>query len=386
MKIVFFAHPSFLGSQSMPRFVNMLAEGMQARGHKTEVWSPEAFFTNIPLKKLKKWLGYMDQYLVFPWQVRQKLKQQQEKVLYVVADNALGPYVPLIADRPHVIHCHDFLAQRSALGQIPENMTSASGQKYQAYIRNGYTKGKNFISVSEKTRTDLADFLPAPPRRSEMVYNGLNPAYQQASPLESRLALTGKLGIELKDGFLLHVGGNQWYKNRLGVIAIYNQWRERYTLALPLLLIGAAPSAALKEAYEQSAYKQDIHFLTGIDDATVRQAYSGATVFLFPSIAEGFGWPIAEAMASGTLVLTTAENPMLEVAGDAAFLIPKKPFEKALLQTWAADAAEVLNRVAELDETARNEAVMKGIAHVEKFKAADALDTIERIYTEIFND
>ncbi|MET1054811.1 MAG: glycosyltransferase [Pedobacter sp.] len=386
MKIVFFAHPSFLGSQSMPRFVNMLAQGMEARGHKVEVWSPEAYFSNIPVTKVKKWLGYMDQYLVFPRQVKQRVKKQQEKVLYVVADNALGPYVPLIADQPHVIHCHDFLAQRSALGEIPENVTSASGQKYQEFIRRGYRKGKNFISVSEKTRTDLAEFLLNPPLRSEMVYNGLNPSYQLASPAESRSALTAKLGINLEAGYLLHVGGNQWYKNRIGIIEIYDQWRERYGLSLPLLLIGEAPSAALKERYERSPYKNEIHFLTGVQDDTVRQAYSGATVFIFPSIAEGFGWPIAEAMASGTLVVTTGENPMLEVAGDAAFLIARKPFEKEKIKQWAADAAAVVNKAVSLTDIERQEAVTKGIENIQKFKAADALDAIERIYIDVFKD
>jgi len=386
MKIVFFAHPSFLGSQSMPRFVNYLAKGMEARGHKVEVWSPEAYFSNIPLQKVKKWLGYMDQYLVFPQQVKRRLKAEKEKVLYVVADNALGPYVPLIADRPHVIHCHDFLAQRSALGQIPENVTSASGRKYQEFIRNGYRKGKNFISVSEKTRTDLAEFLAQAPVRSEMVYNGINPAYQLIPAAESRSALTEQLGIGLNLGYLLHVGGNQWYKNRIGIIEIYDQWRELFSVELPLLLIGERPSAALKERYERSAYKQDIHFLSGIKDETVRKAYAGATVFLFPSIAEGFGWPIAEAMASGTLVLTTGENPMLEVAGDAAFIIAKKPFEKAQLKAWAAGAATVLNKAVQLNEADRSKAVRKGIENVEKFKAADALDKIERIYKEVFND
>jgi len=386
MKIVFFAHPSFLGSQSMPRFVSMLAEGMQRRGHEVEVWSPEALFSNIPLKKLKKWFGYMDQYLVFPQTVKRKLKDKGNDVLYVVADHALGPYVPLIADRPHVIHCHDFLAQRSALGEIPENITSASGQKYQAYIRKGYSKGQNFISVSEKTRTDLEKFLPGKPRLSEMVYNGLNPSFKPGAVTDARALLTNKLNLDLAGGYILHIGGNQWYKNRVGVIAIYDKWRKLYGTALPLLLIGQKPSAALTQKYELSPFKNDIHFLSGIDDQTVSAAYAGATVFLFPSIAEGFGWPIAEAMASGTLVVTTDEAPMLEVAGDAAFLIERRPSEETLQEKWTDDAAVVLNTAVTLDGAGREKAVNRGLANIQRFKLEEALDNIERIYKQVLKN
>jgi glycosyltransferase involved in cell wall biosynthesis len=386
MKIVFFAHPLFLGSQSMPRFVNMLAEGMERRGHEVEVWSPEALFSNIPVKKLKKWFGYMDQYIVFPQSVKNKLRKKGKDVIYVVSDHALGPYVPLISHLPHVIHCHDFLAQRSALGQIPENITSASGQKYQAYIRNGYSKGKNFISVSEKTRTDLADFLPAEPVRSEMVYNGLNPSFKPKDVAESRKLLSTKLNMDLSNGFILHVGGNQWYKNRVGVIGIYDKWRKLYGIDLPLLLIGQPPSGPLKDKYEQSPWKRDIHFFSDVDDEAVGVAYSGASVFLFPSIAEGFGWPIAEAMASGTLVITTNEAPMLEVAGDAAFLIDRRPTSDLKQEEWTDGAAHILNKAITLNITERAEAVQRGLINVSRFKLEDALDSIERIYKQVLNN
>lgn len=386
MKIVFFAHPSFLGSQSMPRFVNMLAQGMEARGHEVEIWSPEAFFSKLPLNKIKKWLGYMDQYLVFPQVVKRKLKFKDRDVIYVVSDHALGPYVPLISHLPHVIHCHDFLAQRSALGEIPENVTSASGQKYQAYIRNGYSRGENFISVSEKTRTDLAAFLPQKPKRSEMVYNGLNPSFKPAPIAAARTMLGKKLNMDLSNGYILHVGGNQWYKNRIGVVAIYDKWRKLYGIDLPLLLIGQPPSGILREKYEQSPWKKDIHFFSDIDDQAVSIAYSGATVFLFPSIAEGFGWPIAEAMASGTLVVTTNEAPMLEVAGDAAFLIERRPLQDSQQEEWTDGAALVLNKAITLKETERAEALQKGLINISRFNLEDALDRIEHIYKQVLNN
>jgi glycosyltransferase involved in cell wall biosynthesis len=383
MKIVFFAHPLFLGSQSMPRFVGMLADGMKSRGYEVEVWRPEALFS-AKINSFKKWMGYIDQYVVFPQQVKRRLKDDNGEVLYVVTDHALGPYVPLIADRPHVIHCHDFLAQRSALGEIPENMTSATGRAYQSYIKKGYSKGKNFISVSEKTRKDLGSFLKEVPKRSEMVYNGINTAFQPQEVQASRNLLLEKLDLALNEGYILHVGGNQWYKNRVGVIEIYDAWRAKYGKQLPLLLVGQQPNASLKLKYEASPYKNDIHFLKNITDEEVKMAYSGASAFLFPSIAEGFGWPIAEAMASATVVVTTNAAPMLEVAGDAAFLIGRKPSVKAEQQQWAEDAAEVLDRALSLTAEQREEWINKGRENVARFKLDDALDQIEKIYSSVY--
>ena len=367
----------------MPRFARMLAEGMSARGHQVEIRTPQARFVLLPLpKSSRKWLGYVDQYLVFPSQIRSKLKQDAADTLFVFTDHALGPWVPLVANRPHVIHCHDFLAQRSALGEFPENATGWSGRQYQAYIRRGYSKGNNFISVSQTTRQDLHRFLPTEPTDSEVVYNGLNQDFAPQIASETRVSLSAKLGIKLTDGYLLHVGGNQWYKNRKGIIELYNAWRTMSPDKLPLLLIGQSPSAELLALWHSSPFKEDIHLLSGIEDATVRLAYAGATAFLFPSMAEGFGWPIAEAMATGCPVITTAEAPMTEVGGTAAFYIPRRP-PSAAADTWATAGAQVIQQVVELGPSQRQMVVEAGLTNASRFEAATALDCIEAIYQRV---
>jgi glycosyltransferase involved in cell wall biosynthesis len=383
MHIVFFAHPTFLGHQSMPRYAQMLADGMRERGHQVELWMPEAQFFKLPgPAALRKWFSYVDQYAVFPARVRRRLKACAPNTLFVFTDHALGPWVPLVADRPHIVHCHDFLAQYAALNQIEESPISWTGKQYQAFIRRGYSAGKNFISVSEKTRADLHHFLPGLPARSEVVYNGLNQVFVAREPAEARRTLGAKIGLNLLPGYLLHVGGNQWYKNRLGVIELYNAWRDRGGAPLPLLLVGAAPNAELQQAQAQSLYAQDIHLLTGLEDEAVRLAYAGATVFLFPSLAEGFGWPIAEAMASGCPVITTQEAPMTEVGAAAAFYLPRRP-ATATAAAWAAAGAHVVQQVVALSTAERQAVVAAGLANARRFEPALALDQMETIYKAI---
>src|SRR5690242_18665361 len=139
MRIIFFTHPSFLSHQSMPRFANMLTEGMKKRGHEVEAWAPKPYFFKLPLPTaFKKWLSYIDQYILFPIIIKRRINKRSKDTLFVFTDHALGPWIPLVKDRPHVVHCHDFLAQRSAMGEVPENLTSWSGKQYQAFIRRGY--------------------------------------------------------------------------------------------------------------------------------------------------------------------------------------------------------------------------------------------------------
>lgn len=384
MKIVLFAHPSFLEHQSMPRYANMLLNGMQERGHEVAVWTAKPRFYKLPLtKSLKKWLGYIDQYLVFPIEVKFKLRNCSNDTLFVFADQALGPWVPLVKNRNHIVHCHDFLALKSALGTIPENPTSFTGKLYQNYIRNGFSKGKCFISISKKTQEDLHRLHRGKIVSSAVCYNGLNRPFQALSPIASRSLLETKLNVGLSGGYIMHIGGNQYYKNRMGVLEIYETWRSKYKGEMPLILIGSGPSVELAFLREKSLFKEDIHFITDLSDDYINNAYSGASCLLFPSLDEGFGWPIIEAMASGCPVITTNKAPMNEVGGVAAYYVDKKPTEPAHWQQWKEDGAKIVEKVLTLNTFQRNEAIEKSFAQSQKFTAEYSLNAIEAIYKKI---
>jgi glycosyltransferase involved in cell wall biosynthesis len=384
MTIIFFAHPNFIEHQSMPRFAKFLSEGMCQRTHDVEIWSPDAKAVKLVAPQIfKKWLGYIDQFYFFPKQVRKRLKNTHANTLFVFTDHALGPWVPLVSNKPHVIHCHDFLAQKSAINLIPENPTGWTGKQYQKLIRWGYSKGHHFISVSKRTQQDLHDFLPSLPMSSKVIYNGLNQSFVPQPISEMRGIFGNSIGIDLHQGYILHVGGNQWYKNRTGIIEIYNAWRNNFKSSMPLILIGAEPNLSLKLLHVKSHYKQDIHFISNVSDDMVKKAYAGASVFLFPSIAEGFGWPIAEAMASGCPVITTDEAPMTEVADSAGFYIEKRPSEDQKVVEWSLRAAKVLNQVISLSSSDREQVISKGLENAKRFDQNLALDSIENSYKNI---
>lgn len=201
---------------------------------------------------------------------------------------------------------------------------------------------------------------------------------------KARFIIGKKFKKKLDEGYVLHVGGNQWYKNRKGVIEIYNAWRSMSSLQHPLLLIGEKLSSEILAEYERSPFREDIYLLHNRSDEDIHLAYSGASVFLFPSLAEGFGWPIIEAMASGCVVITTNEAPMTEVAGDAAILIPPRPFnEKAI--DWAKQAAVLVEKTITQSQAKQEIAIQKGLLNAQRFNMESSLDEVENIYYSILD-
>ena len=382
MHIIQFIHPDFLNSQSMPRFARMITKGMHARGHSADEWTAKPFFYKLPIPaRFKKWLGYIDQFIVFPLQVRWRVRQLPGNTLFVFSDQALGPWVPLVAKRPHVIHVHDFMALRSSLGEFVQNPTGWTGRQYQAMIRRGFGHGQGFVSVSEKTRIDLKRFLPTKPRVSEVVYNGLNFPFRCMNHAEysSILSATG-LPVPAS-GFLLHVGGNQWYKNRLGVLEIYEAYVQQEQNPLPLWMVGEAPTDSMKTIAQRVMNKGEVRFLSGLSDDQVCAAYSAARLMIFPSLAEGFGWPIAEAMACGCPVLTTAEAPMTEVGGEAAYYIPRRPDTESA--DWATQAGKKVITILALSSAEQQHRQEQGFMQAAKFDTQLTMNAYEKIYQQI---
>ncbi len=369
----------------MPRFANYLSEGMQNLGHSVEIVRPQPYLNKLPLKATgKKWLGYIDQYIIFPTSLFFKTRFKDKKTLYVLSDQALGFWAPIVAKKAHVVHCHDFLALKSAQGKISANPVKATGKLYQKIIYKGFSKAKNFISVSKNTMHELENLLDKKPEISTYVYNGLNPLFTTGDSIIARENLSREINTPLTNGYLLHVGGNQFYKNRIGLIKMYDAWRDITTLNLPLILIGSPPNEEAKNVRANSKYAENILFCSGLSDEMVKQAYQGASVFVFPSLAEGFGWPIAEAMACGSPVITTNSAPMNEVGGDAAIYIENvASFENT--QLWAKAGAKVIENLLakNVDQT---ELIKKnGLENVKRFNSNKTIADINEIYTQVYN-
>lgn len=384
MKFILLCHPEFTNSQSMPRFANSLKQSLEGRGYEVDTWAPKAFFFNFfKGTRLQKWGGYVDQYLIFPFRIRQWVRKQSADTLYVFCDQALGPWVPALKDRPHVIHCHDLLALRSAMGLVPENPTSFTGKIYQRFILRGFAQGQNFIAISSKTKQDLVEFGDIPPDRVQVVLNELNYPYAPV-PMDQAQAVLARHHLpQAGRGIILHVGGRQWYKNRPGVVALYAEYARRTADPLPLWMVGPAPrNDELQRAVSDVPANGAVLFFQGLENEVVEALYSLAKVFVFPSLAEGFGWPIIEAQACGCPVITTAEPPMNEVGGEHTTYISRL-YGDGDAAAWARQGADQLERLVNLSEPDRQQLRARCLSWSQRFKPGTAFDAYLRIYQQV---
>ncbi len=392
MQIIIFSHPEFLNSKSMQLYSAMLAEGLCNKGHDVEIWTPAEVLHKLPVPRvLKKWLGYIDSLVIFPVQVKMKIKACPQDTLFVFSDQALGPWVHLVKRRPHIVHCHDFMALKSAMSLIAENPVSWSGKIYQNLIRKGFAQGENFISVSKKTQKDLLEFLPNKPVSSQVVYNQIAPLFQMKNKLSARTRLaefivkTKGRRPDLGKGYVLHVGVDVWYKNKRGVLELYGEWRKITHKNLPLVMVGK-PGEHLEALVERSNFNSNFIVMEDIPQEILVDAYCGASVFIFPSFEEGFGWPIVEAMACGCPVITTKLAPMTEVGGNAAYYIERRPQNVSDITSWAQNGAKLMEDILDLTPNQLEKVIKAGIRNIRKFQATAIVDQTEALYKKTLED
>jgi len=314
--------------ESMQRVAHLLEAELQQAGHSVRLLRPDPWLGRLKPGPtgLGKWLGYGDKFLIFPSHLKKALQWAD---LVHVCDHSNAFYTQYLQDIPHVITCNDLLAVRSALGEIPQNPTRWSGRKLQELILSGLSRSQRVICISEQTRQDVLRLTTLAPEAVSVVYLGLNYPYSPL-PIATAQAEVARLGIPAAVPYLLHVGGEHWYKNRFGVLQIFKAVCDklRSTQPLPnLVMAGAALPEESKHWLKEQGLTPQVFEARGVSNETLRALYSAAQALIFPSLQEGFGWPVLEAHACGCPVFTSDRVPMTEVGGEAAFYIHPEDIE-----------------------------------------------------------
>jgi glycosyltransferase involved in cell wall biosynthesis len=198
----------------------------------------------------------------------------------------------------------------------------------------------------------------------------LSPAHTRFEPSSIEAVNSARAGVGLgpEESYLIHVGGNSWYKNRNGVLrtmAALRQWPGFEDMRL--VMVGAPWTREMYAIVAENEMRNAAIEATGIEDASLRALYTGAQALLFPSLYEGFGWPVLEAQSCGCVVITSNREPMTEVAGAAAILIdPEDP---------DAAAAEIVKLWPELEKLRH-----AGFCNAERFSPEVAMDAYEAFF------
>ncbi|HEY6225630.1 MAG TPA: glycosyltransferase family 1 protein [Verrucomicrobiae bacterium] len=316
--------------ESMQHFAQMLLGGLLARGVAVELVRVQPIFGRIGsgASGVGKWLGYLDKFFLFPRALKRLLRSLGSQDVLHICDHSNAIYTKYAGRIPHLVTCHDMLAVRSALGEIPENRTRFPGRIYQRKILHGLNRARRVACVSNATKVDVERITKLKPNQITVVENGLNYPYGPIERSEAIERVAAKIGAR-PNRFILHVGGNQWYKNRHGVVGIYAELLKILPEGPDLYLVGKTLTRELEAQIDAMKIRERVRSLAGCDNEDLRALYSAADALLFPSLAEGFGWPIIEAQACGCPVVTSNFAPMNEVGGDGAVFIDPKDSRSA---------------------------------------------------------
>ncbi|WP_339726238.1 glycosyltransferase family 1 protein [uncultured Paraglaciecola sp.] len=352
MKILLIANYTLSKQESMQRFADMLTEGLLADGHDVHVMRPKAILCRGEQAEhgLNKWLGYIDRFFLFRWQLKQAAKWAD---VVHICDHSNAMYAKWI-NKPSLVTCHDLLAIQSGLGLIETNKTGFTGRGLQKWIASGLLACTHVTCVSKNTRDELIKTLDFPREQTSIAYNALNYPYSPMSQGEA-WALLNKRLPDLKPSYFFHLGGNQWYKNRKGVAEIFFQLIQYPEYKDHKLVLAGKPwPDDLKDKINTLGIKNQVIGINDLTNEEIRAFYSTTGALIFPSLQEGFGWPIAEAQACGCIVITTGRAPMTEVGGEAAIYVePEIP----------AQAAEIIHKKL----NARKDLTTESIENAKRF-------------------
>jgi glycosyltransferase involved in cell wall biosynthesis len=239
--------------------------------------------------------------------------------------------LPLASRIPGVVTVHDLSFLR-----MPEKFPAHKRWYLTLLCRASVAKAAHVIAVSGQTADDLMRFFQTPARKITVIPNGVDPRFRPGDAEQSRQFRAAK---GLPERFLLYLGTLEPRKNLPQLLDAYANWQGRAVGGTQVvkLVIAGAKGWFYEEIFRRAevlGITHHVHFPGFVADEELPDWYRAAEGFVYPSLLEGFGLPVLEAMACGTPVLCSATPSLLEVAGNATLTAP--PLD---VEAWAAGLA-----------------------------------------------
>lgn len=182
--------------------------------------------------------------------------------------------------------------------------------KYKHALRHA----DGIIAISQQSKDDIVEYFGADPNRIKVIYQGCNPIFYDNAATELKRQV--KLKYNLPENFILYVGTIEPRKNLLSVFEAL----VKENIDMPIVAVGRATKYLdqIKSFIKKHGIESKAIFLHNVETPELPAMYQLATLFAYPSLFEGFGIPILEAMNSSTPVVTTKGSCFPEVGGKAA--------------------------------------------------------------------
>jgi len=229
--------------------------------------------------------------------------------LWHVLDGSRAFVASALGTRPKLVTMHDMipwlqgserLAQVERAGRAARNLWQRNGTALRA--------ADQVLCVSDATRNDVVANFRLDPARTRTLHLPLRPGLAALLPAVA--------GVARKPGRVLHVGNNAAYKNRAGVLRLFA--RLPAGLATALVMGGPPPGRDLLELSASLGIADRVEWIPHLEDERLASEYAQASLLPYPSLYEGFGWPVLEAMAFGVPVVASDAPSLREIVGTCA--------------------------------------------------------------------
>src|SRR2546427_371078 len=256
---------------------------------------------------------YVARYFLYPWWLKREAKRSQ---LVHILDHGYAHVLTRVPRRPTVVTVHDLM---------PVIVLRSPTDGWREGVRNRFLRGtlkalrlaRAYIVGTEWLKRELAGWL-GDDRRISVVPFGVDRAFFSEAP---NARARGRADWRIPDDafVVLHVGGTVERKNV--PLVIHTVARLRAQADAYLLQVGGRFSNDQQQLIERLGLRPCVRTVPLADESTLRRAYRAADVLLFPSLYEGFGYPVIEAFASGVPVVTSRAGGLKEVGGDAVVVV-----------------------------------------------------------------
>ena len=260
---------------------------------------------------------------------------------------------------------------------LPRTLYQKLGRHYRrCIVPRAARKATRILSVSAYSKQDTVRHLGVPSEQVSVVHESPSPKFQRLSENERnrwRAAMQGR--VNFNRPIIMHLGASDPRKNTARVIEAFAAMKNVAADRRQLVVAGLSPTAQNDFSNRAAGLGilDDVCLLGFVAEEELVLLYNMAQVVVYPSLYEGFGLPVLEAMACGAPVITSNVSSIPEVAGDAAILID--PTDTAAL-------VQAMMRLAD-DEVLRRELIARGELQVSKFSWRRAAQETLAIYEEV---
>jgi glycosyltransferase involved in cell wall biosynthesis len=283
--------------------------------------------------------------------------------LYHATDFVLPPTCP---STHTLLTVHDLSFVR-----VPETASPPLKAYLDKVVPQSVARADHVLADSQATKDDLVALYGTSSEKVTVLLSGVDAGFRRVDD-SGQLTIRSKYGLQ--SPFLFSIGTIQPRKNYgrlIEALAILRQ--DNYDLDLVIAGGQGWLGDPIYQTVRNNNLEEHVHFVGFVEEADLPALYSAAECLAFPSLYEGFGFPVLEAMACGTSVVTSNVSSLPEVAGDAALMVD--PYDTEAI-------ADAIRKIIE-DSSLKNDLIERGYGQVGRFSWVESAQKLRQIYSDM---